>query len=235
MPRVPVHWIAFAVPLALLGACTQVAGLGDLVFEGEGGSSASTTASAGGSGGRGGEGGTGGTQRCDPDQCIGVSECAESVCINDECVSVPFAVNTACDLTEFAEGTCDGAGDCVECITTTDCVDVGAICDAGVCVPPQCENQVQDGSETAIDCGGEDCAPCPNGDACLENSDCATRYCNDQQVCDNCSGLGPGVCSAGFYCENSSSCEPQKGLGQGCQDDTQCLSECCAVFCFAGC
>lgn len=45
---------------------------------------------------------------------------------------------------------------------------------------PSCLNAVLDGSETDIDCGGPECAPCPVGGRCEEAIDCETRACADQ-------------------------------------------------------
>lgn len=40
-----------------------------------------------------------------------------------------------------------------------------------------CRDGVLDGSETAIDCGGPDCAPCRDGTLCNKNLDCAGGDC----------------------------------------------------------
>jgi hypothetical protein len=48
-------------------------------------------------------------------------------------------------------------------------------CTPDRCAPP-CANGVQDGRETAIDCGGG-CAPCPTGQPCLVASDCQSKVC----------------------------------------------------------
>jgi hypothetical protein len=49
-----------------------------------------------------------------------------------------------------------------------------------------CSNGVQDGTESATDCGGDDCLPCNNGATCEGNADCMSGYCEDAnagQVC----------------------------------------------------
>jgi hypothetical protein len=44
--------------------------------------------------------------------------------------------------------------------------------------PPLCENGVQDGSETDIDCGGSFCtARCQDAQLCINNDDCASMNC----------------------------------------------------------
>jgi len=45
---------------------------------------------------------------------------------------------------------------------------------------PSCLNAVVDGSETDIDCGGPECAPCPVGGRCEEAADCESQACDDQ-------------------------------------------------------
>ena len=44
-----------------------------------------------------------------------------------------------------------------------------------------CGDYVMNGNETGIDCGGG-CAPCPDGEACKLNADCASSACEDN-VC----------------------------------------------------
>ncbi|EDM76080.1 putative lipoprotein [Plesiocystis pacifica SIR-1] len=41
-----------------------------------------------------------------------------------------------------------------------------------------CDNGEQDGDETDVDCGGS-CAPCDNGGGCMEDTDCASLYCDE--------------------------------------------------------
>jgi hypothetical protein len=45
--------------------------------------------------------------------------------------------------------------------------------------PDECADGTQNGAETDIDCGGPVCAPCNDGQACLEDSDCASASCVD--------------------------------------------------------
>jgi hypothetical protein len=54
-------------------------------------------------------------------------------------------------------------------------------CDGPSPCEPSCDNGVQDGSETAIDCGGT-CDRCPLGSPCTRDSDCEASYC-DRGVC----------------------------------------------------
>lgn len=47
--------------------------------------------------------------------------------------------------------------------------------------PEHCANDVVDGGETDVDCGGPSCAPCGADEACLVDDDCATGACTDDQ------------------------------------------------------
>jgi hypothetical protein len=43
-----------------------------------------------------------------------------------------------------------------------------------------CENGIRDEQETAVDCGGGTCTPCPFGRACIQPTDCDARVCVNQ-------------------------------------------------------
>lgn len=47
-----------------------------------------------------------------------------------------------------------------------------------VCVAATCSDGIQNGSETGVDCGGGNCAPCANGQGCNAASDCASGICS---------------------------------------------------------
>jgi hypothetical protein len=49
-------------------------------------------------------------------------------------------------------------------------------------VPVSCANGKKDGDETDIDCGG-DCDSCEDGEKCLLDYDCDSRYCNENNTC----------------------------------------------------
>jgi hypothetical protein len=53
-----------------------------------------------------------------------------------------------------------------------------------------CFDGIQNGHETAPDCGGPDCPPCGVGQACVQASDCISRLCYQDK------GNIPGVCSS---------------------------------------
>jgi hypothetical protein len=64
-----------------------------------------------------------------------------------------------------------------QCEVPLDCASSSCGAD-GLC--SSCGNDLQDGDETATDCGGGTCAPCEDGKTCLGDSDCQSGICSDQ-------------------------------------------------------
>jgi len=58
----------------------------------------------------------------------------------------------------------------------------GEMCENGACVEDLCENGIQNGDETDVDCGGVTCEACWGGQSCSLDQDCASRQC-DQGLC----------------------------------------------------
>ena len=69
------------------------------------------------------------------------------------------------------------AGKCVECNTTAECTG-GQGCVMNTCLTAKCTDGIQDGDETAKDCGGS-CLPCAVGQACVVQTDCTPGYCKN--------------------------------------------------------
>jgi hypothetical protein len=81
----------------------------------------------------------------------------------------------------------DGCGnelDCGEC-------NEGAVCNENLCVivTPTCDDNIQNGDESDVDCGGS-CSPCDDFLSCFVGSDCISKVCLD----DTCQ---PASCSDG--------------------------------------
>ncbi len=63
------------------------------------------------------------------------------------------------------------------CIQDSDCQ--SNYCDTrlNLCKSPTCSDNVKNGNETDVDCGG-DCEPCDRHEQCETDSDCSTGYCS---------------------------------------------------------
>ena len=46
--------------------------------------------------------------------------------------------------------------------------------------PPHCDDEVANGEESDVDCGGKDCDPCELGASCTEDSDCDSGVCDEE-------------------------------------------------------
>ncbi len=101
-----------------------------------------------------------------------------------------------------------------------------AACDAGL--PSICEDGVQDGDETAIDCGGTTCPKCRFGLACKIDADCASNACDGlthtcaKTTCDDRAKDGDesDVDCGGATC-------PACGDGKACVVDSDCITKAC--------
>ncbi|HVV84671.1 MAG TPA: DUF4215 domain-containing protein [Kofleriaceae bacterium] len=118
-------------------------------------------------------------------------ECTSDLCRDGQPVHDLVAPGTPC-----AAGTCDTAGSCL---------------------PPSCTDQVLNGDETDVDCGGG-CSPCADGDTCAHPGDCASGVCTDL-VCQP-GRCGDGVTQASEDCDdgnhtNGDGCDD--GAGGGCR------------------
>lgn len=183
-----------------------------------------------------------GCSKCNGDVCGAPGECESGFCVDGVCCdSGCDAPCLACHLAGVA-GTCSSlpAGeDDPACDSRGGC---GAL--PGSC---RCEDQVQNGDETDVDCGGASCghcigAPCsaPDGSECASGHCVDLRCCNskcngDCRACDVpdhpgvCSFLAPGVtddpCGDGQLCNGAGECK--LAAGEECAGDTDCLSRTC--------
>ncbi|MBW2522654.1 MAG: lamin tail domain-containing protein [Deltaproteobacteria bacterium] len=89
---------------------------------------------------------------------------------------------------------------------------------------PSCHNGEQDGDETDVDCGGDECAPCRDGAACDAPTDCASGDCREGTcvavVC------GDGLVRGDELCDGD-------GEGHGGETET-CDLDCTPALCGDG-
>jgi len=183
--------------------------------------------------GGGGGGGMAPTVTCAiADECPGLdTTCRYRVCEEGICGFDDAPSGVGCSENE---GTfCNGEGACVQCLGNEDCTGDDS-CVGGVCAPVHCTDQQRNMGETDTDCGGP-CPPCDNGEGCATADDCASQFCK-AGTCTACSNDGDCAASPGTYCDTGI-CIPQKGKGDQCTGDAQCVSGACAddVCCDAPC
>ncbi len=128
-------------------------------------------------------------------------------------------------------------------------------CVGGRCAPAACDDEVENGDETAEDCGGS-CDACPDNSACEADSDCESRLCDGTCTppeCDDsrlngaesdvdCGGNVCDPCPDNLLCagENSNclsgvcdgrcqapSCDPADGVKNGDESDIDCGGNSC--------
>ena len=106
---------------------------------------------------------------------------------------------------------CPTCADGKACQQNTDCT--ANSCFANVCgqAAPNCMDGAKNGQETDVDCGGPTCLGCANGNACVQNRDCASGLCS------------AGVCSGGG------------GKAYTCNDAIACVNMCIDQMCVTAC
>ncbi len=176
----------------------------------------------------------------DDSDCASAAICVGDICVlrcfsaldcndgNDCTVDVCAGAGTAGAMCSFTDvpsgdmcsgGVCDGDGDCVECVTNTDCPSL--VCDLAlnVCSAAGCMDDVRNGDETDVDCGGS-CPGCETGEMCGIAGDCLSGVCtagvcaapsctdmvlNGDETDVDCGGSCP-ACVPGEMCTMASDC-----------------------------
>jgi uncharacterized delta-60 repeat protein len=100
--------------------------------------------------------------------------CTVDACANGQLTHTPALAGAAC--AENGGDRCDGQGACVSCLSNDQCTG-DAICASGACVPQTCNDNVKNGAETDVDCGGATCASCAVAKQCGQHADCASGLC----------------------------------------------------------
>ncbi|MBI4700469.1 MAG: hypothetical protein HY744_04760 [Deltaproteobacteria bacterium] len=170
------------------------------------------------------DGGGGAPTGCTaPGDCPGPDlPCQERACTAGACGFANAAAGTACTGPEAGAKLCDGLGKCVQCLGPADCG--GNLCQRRKCVPPTCADGIVNGDETDVDCGGLECAPCPNDRACKQATDCISHFCTPSATCAACGKIED--CSGDEYCDEGV-CAPRKQNGDTCKAGTECQNGSC--------
>jgi hypothetical protein len=138
-----------------------------------------------------------------------------------------------------------------ECASHEQCA--SRLCEDGVCAEPACDDGIENGEETDVDCGGPMCEPCANASRCDVERDCVSGSCVES-VCQppTCSDEisngdetdldcgGPcGGCDHGAHCGDDGDCESKicssgvcaaptcdDGVTNGGEGDIDCGGDC---------
>ncbi len=205
---------------------------------------------------------------CDTGQlCEADGDCASDHCTPDA-DDVLRCVDATCDderkngseSDTDCGGGCDRCDDGARCESGSDCQNL--VCEANddelQCLPPTCDDERNNGSETGTDCGGStDCRRCPAGEGCKGHEDCATNSCteevcqdpacddgrlNQDEVAVDCGGDCDG-CPVGTPCAEAEDCRSGRcdttcqkgGTNTSCDSEEECLSgECNPSGCAPG-
>ena len=164
--------------------------------------------------------GNGGVATVNDDMDPPNKACQITSCANGTPMSAPAAQGTPCTVGNGKS--CDGMGNCVECITDADCGQIDFFCDPNSKTCFSCKDGIKNGDESDIDCGGAKCNDCPQGKKCNVVQDCvAPNLCADG-VC--CNALCDGPCLACDLANNLGKCkgvekygeDPAYGSGMSC-------------------
>lgn len=119
-------------------------------------------------------------------------------------------------------GSCDPCKDGKQCKQDPHCQ--SNVCEDGFCQEATCEDATKNGTESDVDCGGDDCDECADGKKCESDRDCKSGFCGEGTCADpscgddaingsetdlNCGGSCPD-CGPGKTCEQDEDCDSQK-------------------------
>ncbi|MGD8825343.1 MAG: hypothetical protein PVI24_10205 [Myxococcales bacterium] len=177
---------------------------------------------------------------CASTTCDDGNQCTDDgVC--DPVSGCPGSTNTAagaaCDFASVGDGLCDGAGTCVECLTTTDCTNDGNECTTGPsCTAGTCDTPTPLASGTTCSAGFCDgagaCVGCLSATDCTDDgNECTTGPSCTAGTCDTATPLASGTTCSGGVCNGSGLCV-ECVAGTDCPDDgNECTT---APSCTAG-
>ncbi len=177
--------------------------------------------------------------------CPGDGRCAVAVdCASGVCLATSGGVRRCSDArcddgvhngretdVDCGGADCGACPDGAQCYTRIDCS--SSVCDriAGTCSVPTCDDEVENGDEADVDCGGT-CPSCDDGEACDADEDCLSGLCLEQQCrAGTCSDARQNQGESDVDCGGSC---PGCGLGLTCSVNTDCRSGACDEVCRPG-
>ena len=178
------------------------------------------------------------TKCADGKNCSSSVDCASGVCLNDVCrkPTRKDGVKNGSETDIDCGSTCDSAicflnvgPFCANgkiCTTNDDCESYS--CVGGTCAATTCSNNIEDGTESDIDCGGS-CQNCLAGQQCeASDKNCFGATCNLLNQC-------AATCSS-FHEDGTETDIDCGGSCSGCANGRQCVvsADCDSGFCVDG-
>jgi formylglycine-generating enzyme required for sulfatase activity len=165
-------------------------------------------------------------QNDDGDRVVDTNDCVSHTCDQGSPKTDNVALGTKCMSNN---GTvCDGKGACVGCNVDADCKDaLKPHCDASTCVPAGCSDNVKNGNETDVDCGGGACGKCADGQLCSVPGDCTSNGCCSGTCSACCNGVKDAT-ESDLDCGGS--CAQKCDDGKACAGNADCKSALCQNF-----
>jgi hypothetical protein len=130
-------------------------------------------------------------------------------------------------------GECEPCADGLACASALDCasqVCAGAGCAPDVsacCQAPSCNDGVQNGNETATDCGAAPCGTCGVGSPCTQAGQCASNVCAANACAELCADGVPSGDESAADCGGSETGCPRCDDGLPCGSGADCASGSC--------
>ncbi|MFT3774616.1 MAG: lamin tail domain-containing protein [Minicystis sp.] len=167
--------------------------------------------------------GSGGVTTIDDDLDINddKNDCTTDGCSAGAAKHTPLPSGTSC--TAGGGKFCSTTGTCVECASGANCA--SNVCKNNICVAAGCNDSVQNGSETDVDCGGGTCPACGFNKKCGGDSDCAGQSCINAHCAATCSDAQKDGSETDVDC-GGGSC-PTCASGKACAGNGDCQSGTC--------
>ncbi len=165
------------------------------------------------------------------------NDCTDDTCTADVPTFTAKSVGAPCTMGGGKK--CTAASTCVECVADGDCL--SGVCDllTNKCAPAGCGDNVKNGTETDLDCGGAACPKCPTGKVCAAGTDCVGGACagsvcaptctdglkNNGESDVDCGGATCNKCVIGSACAGNTDCGAGNCVGNVCYQNHLVINE----------
>jgi hypothetical protein len=161
--------------------------------------------------------------------CLLNSDCSSSKCIDRTCRCGDGFINGDETYIDCGGMHCEYAcADSLPCLRDVDCLN--RICGGDfTCSVPKCDDNVKNGVETDVDCGGVLCVPCHTGKSCRDDLDCSSNVCLNS-IC------APALCNDAKRNGNETDVDCGGGECLVCRDSSACIrnEDCASLVCSSG-